>query len=399
MLRIAIAPFLFARLVIVAVVAFVACDSSHAVVVDDANGTSCHCTVCNPLSQNGCSAGEKCTWIIDQEDPLLGHVGCVPEGDVPPYEPCSMPTAGPLGYDECGRGTVCMSGECKPICDVNGGVPTCDENYACARHPDIFESGGVAIAGVCEPACNPLTQEMRTTGETACGSTAPSAPDRGCFGYDEFSCTTITPDSWSLTDRTRPRTNVHGHPFLDGCAPGFMPLLFESTGSTEILCTGYCAALEIDNTKPVANAKGDRNALGKLPLQASATAGNATCDIGTKGSEPSSQCRFFWPYLRDASTGELPVAFEQGPFRDTLGVCVASEFFEYDSNNDGTPDTDFPDCTTLPPRSGATPGEHDDAADWGCQLRANTTNGTLHAAIRNIRVPNKLAHVVRHTIR
>ncbi|MBL0214557.1 MAG: hypothetical protein IPQ07_11785 [Myxococcales bacterium] len=35
---------------------------------------------CNPLTQTGCLANEKCAWIVDQQSPRIGHIGCAPNG-------------------------------------------------------------------------------------------------------------------------------------------------------------------------------------------------------------------------------------------------------------------------------------------------------------------------------
>jgi len=311
-----------------------------------------------------------------------------------------------MGYDDCAKGTVCLSGECKQICDVNGGAPTCDENHACTRYADFFESGGTAVAGVCDPACDPLTQDLKIgTNKAACGSPMPSMPNKGCYGFDEYSCAPTGSQSWPLTDRQMPRTNAAGNPYLNGCAPGFIPLFYEMTGSTKTLCTGLCAALEIDNSAAhMGNAKGDATALGKAPTAAAPVAGGATCEATARGFEQSSQCHFIWWYLEDDSTGELPMAFDQSPYRDHLGVCMAIAHFQYDSDGDMTPDKPYPNCATdLPPRSAATTGDTDDAADWGCQLRSNSqfTSGhkTHNPAQNDVRLPKQAEmELVRHTL-
>lgn len=368
-------------------------------------------STCNPLAQTGCGLrrGEKCTWINDQDNPPIGHVGCAPEGGVggTPLAlgaACTDPVAGPMGYDDCMKGTVCLSGECKQICDVNGGAPTCDENHACTRYADFFESGGTAVAGVCDPACDPLTQDLKIgTNKAACGSPTPAMPNKGCYGYDEYSCAPTGMASWGLTDRQPPRTNAAGNPYLNGCAPGFIPLFYAMTGSTMTLCTGFCAALEIDSTQP-GNAQGDATAVGKLPTSATAMPGDATCNPVKKGSEQSSQCHFLWPYLEDSSTGELPLAFDQGPHRDKLGVCFAYVHFMYDADGDMNPTDPYPNCAELPKRSAATPGDDDDAADWGCQLRANsqfTSSGKtgLNPALHDIQTPKQVEmELVRHQL-
>ena len=395
--------------------AIAACgDDGNSVIVLDGAGGDTGPATCNPLTQTGCAAGEKCTWINDQDNPPIGHVGCAPEGGVggTPIAlggACTDPVAGPMGYDDCAKGSVCLSGECKQICDINGGAPACDADHACTRYADFFESGGTAVAGVCDPGCDPLTQDLKIgTVKTACGSPTPAMPNKGCYGFDEYSCAPTGMASWDLTDRKMPRTNAAGNPYLNGCAPGFIPLFFEGTGSTKTLCTGMCAATEIDNRDAAhQNFLGDMTALGKMPREASASMGGATCAGDKRGSaapEGPSRCNYIWPYLEDDSTGELPVAFDMGPYRDKLGVCFAWNRFMYDTNNDMTPDATYKDCSMLPPRSATTTGDDDDAADWGCQLRANsqlTSTGktSVNPALKNIRLPKNAAmEMARHQL-
>jgi hypothetical protein len=350
---------------------------------------------CNPLTQTGCAANEKCAWIEDQDNPPIGHVGCVPDGTVPLGCDCTQGAAGTTGYDDCIEGTSCIAGTCRQICDVNGGAPACPTRTACQRYADVFEVGGTAVAGVCDPTCDPLTQcTHEAPAADACSSANTSAPTRGCYGYDEFSCAPAAASTLALTDRQPPRTNSAGNPFLNGCAPGFIPLFFAMTGSTMTLCTGMCAALEVDNTPAHANnGLGDPSAAAKLPTQAKARIGNATCEIGKKGSEASSRCLFMWPYVEDDATGDIPPSFM--PYVDTLGVCMSIDRFMYDSNNDQVPDMPRPDCKDLPPRSASTPADFDDAADWGCQKRANSAR--VAPALRDVWIPRgEPMPIVRH---
>ena len=386
--------------------------NSNSVNLIDASGDGGGGMACNPLTQTGCDAGQKCTWINDQDNPPIGHVGCAPEGGVggTPIAiggACTDPVAGPMGYDDCAKGSVCLSGECKQICDVNGGTPACDMDHACTRYADFFESGGTAVAGVCDPACDPLTQDLKVgANKAACGSPMPAAPTKGCYGYDEYSCAPSGMTSWPLTDRMMPRTNAAGNPYLNGCAPGFIPLFYERTGSTVTLCSGICAALEISNAQPAANADGDDNALGKAPTAAAAVAGGATCGVTARGSGPGvgSQCHYLWPYLEDEATGELPVAFERD-YVDKLGVCFAISFFQYDSNGDMTPDAPYPDCTTLPPTGAA--NMFGNASYWGCLKRSNTPTmltssgkkAQLAPELQNVRLPKQAEmELVRHVL-
>jgi hypothetical protein len=382
-------------------------------------------TTCNPLTQGGCNPGEKCTWINDQDDPPIGHVGCAPDpgaGGIAIGSACTDPPAGPMGYDNCAKGSVCLSGECKQICDQAGGAPTCDQNHSCTRYADFFETGGTAVAGVCDPACDPLTQDLKVgTVKQACGSTSATMPTKGCYGYDDYSCAPAGMSVYTLTDRMAPRTNASGNPYLNGCAPGFLPFFYEMTGSTVTKCTGYCAALEVDNTvqpvpaagvfpdqgtetrttlMPAERDDGYDKAVGKMPTTAKAP-GDAVCSLTKKGSRTSSTCKFIWPYVADRTTGEIPMQFAMGPYLDTLGVCQAIEFFQYDSNNDMMPDMNFPDCKTLPRLTASTTDE--DSADWGCAKFSNSMfiggKPKLHPALQAARVPKDLPlEIVRHRL-
>ena len=331
------------------------------------------CTPTDPTSCTG--ANNRCAWIIDTDTPsVTGHTGCVPAGTVAVGGACTATTVGLAGYSNCVAGAECQGGECRNVCAVNAAQSGCDANHNCTLYSDLFSVGGTIATGLCDPGCNPLTQDLLAgANRTACGSPNPTSPTKGCYGFDKYGCAPIPASSLSLTDRMPPRTNAGGNPYLNGCAPGFIPFLFSMTGSTQALCTGLCGALETDNSAAhVNNGKGSTTALAKLPTQAAPVAGNATCDIGKKGSESTSRCVFIWPFLLDDVTGELPPQFDQGPYRDTLGICMSINRFQYDSNGDMVPDTNFPECSARPKRSIATPGDFDDAADFNCQLQANS---------------------------
>ncbi|MGE0404558.1 MAG: hypothetical protein AB7T06_48055 [Kofleriaceae bacterium] len=260
-----------------------------------------------------------------------------------------------------------------------------------------YTTSSCPIAPGTPGSCDPLTQCWSGPSPEACGSTNPSMPDRGCFGYDSFDCSATSAANLTLTDRAYPRTDPNGAPYLNGCAPGFIPLFYSTTGSTTTLCTGFCAALETDNTPAHRNnGLGDPTALAKLPLQATPVAGNATCAPGKKGSASSSRCKFLWPYLEDDATGELPAAFAASSLVDTLGVCFAVDNFLYDSNGDMTPDAPYPDCATLPRRSSATPGDADDAADWGC-LKRSSSGFARRAPQRDVWIGRGAVPVARHS--
>ncbi len=361
-------------------------------------------TACDPVSQGGCFVGEKCSWTRDQDSPHIGHISCLPDGSRPLGGSCSWGPTGPQGFDDCVRGTYCDGGICRSLCDLEG--DSCVGAAACAGAIDTtaFASDGLLSAGVCVGRCDPLTQHGE--GGEACGSAQLTAPTMGCYGYDSFVCKSVAPGALTRTDRDVPVLMSSGSPFERGCAPGFIPLFFEQTGSTTTLCTGFCAALDTDHTPALrGNALGDALALAKLPASPAPAVGDATCTIGKKGSHASSRCRFLWPYVED-DQGQLSPEFANGPHLDTLGVCMAIEMFRYDADLDSIPETPFPDCADLPPRSAATPGPHDDAADWGCYRRSQSSavaarhSGAFGDARGSVRVGVRAAAVVqRHRLR
>ncbi|MBL0220993.1 MAG: hypothetical protein IPQ07_44875 [Myxococcales bacterium] len=182
-----------------------------------------------------------------------------------------------------------------------------------------------------------------------------------------------------------------------------MPLLIAETGSTQAICSGFCAALETDNTPAhVNNGKGDPAVWAKLPHQAGLAQGNATCEVGKKGSEVTSVCRFFWVYAVD-SNGNLPAAYL--PYVDTLGVCFGRTHYRYDADNDGVltaADPETPDCATLPPRSALTVGRYDDAADFFCQKYSSSMFTGPMSPLANLDAavaPHDRAPIVRHELR
>jgi hypothetical protein len=74
---------------------------------------------CNPITQQGCDAGEKCSWLVVQEDPFLGRTDCVPDGTVAVGGACTEgPPGETTGYDDCAAGSLCIAGMCKTICSI-----------------------------------------------------------------------------------------------------------------------------------------------------------------------------------------------------------------------------------------------------------------------------------------
>lgn len=361
--------------------------------------------VCNPIMQTGCNPGQKCNWIYDQvETPEMpdvvrvGHIGCedVPASPIATDQQCSDPDGSPpVGSENCGLGHECVSGYCRKICDnqaAANAVGSCDGDHACVNYQSLFISGSATVAGVCNVLCDPWTQKAKIGGSPdACGSTVQTAPTKGCYGFEKFSCSRVAPFdaqnhrlpnavALTLTDRATPAGD-----YSNSCAPGYAPILYAETGSMVASCNGICAALESDTTQPdVARMKGDALVLGKYPTAPAPAAGEATCNVGKRGKEQDSRCKFLWPYRVDQTTGELTIT----DTTDTMGLCVGISHYKYDSNNSGAIDAADafqiagPECNTLPKRTAGDTMSGNDAMDFLCQkvppaFKANTRNGKI----------------------
>lgn len=372
--------------------------------------------VCNPIMQTGCPDGQKCNWIYDQvetdanpDQVRVGHIGCepIPAAPVALDQQCSDPDGSPpVGPDPCGKGQECVSGYCRTICDQQaaaGATGTCDGDHACVQYQTLFVSGSATVAGVCNVLCDPWTQKAKIgANPDACGSPNLTAPTRGCYGVEKFSCSRVAPfdaqnhklpnaQALMLVDRQPPAGN-----YSNACAPGYMAILRSEAGSMTAVCAGLCAALESDSTpanNAVARLKGDPSVLAKYPTSAQPAAGEATCNQGKRGTPADSVCKFLWPF-RVTQQGELAIT----DTIDTMGVCFSPSQYTWDSNMDGTitqmlptgpgqdqPQTTAPACNTLPKRTTATTATYDDAMDFQCQkvppaFKANAKSGTINVS-------------------
>ena len=117
-------------------------DKNKTMIVVDPDGSGSDVIpTCSPLTQTGCEAGQKCTWIIDQTTPqYVGHIGCVADGTAAAGAACMFGAPGTTGFDNCAKGNVCsafgttgQAGVCKQICDNAGGNPMCDPTHACIQ--------------------------------------------------------------------------------------------------------------------------------------------------------------------------------------------------------------------------------------------------------------------------
>jgi hypothetical protein len=329
-------------------------------VIDAAmTGDSVTPAACNVTAQTGCATGEKCTWIrvAASTTQQLGQLGCVPDGTAALDGACAYGASGTAtGYDNCAKGLVCLAsstteaapGTCRTICDLAalaGAAGACPTNYGCGSYINLFANGSdTAVAGVCDPTCDPLTQVRDSDSKAACGSTDPNNPNRGCYGYPssdntptEFRCSgagdlTLNPGA------PIPVANA----YLNACAPGFIPLFYASTTDhNNVVCTAFCAP-------------GDTTSAAKTNANGKVGSGQ-TCN--DHGSPAPFECRYLWSY-EDTTT---PLT----KYSHNVGVCFDYSKFTWDNdNNTATPNVPNPSCTALAAGAGTGDGTH--AVDWGC---------------------------------
>jgi hypothetical protein len=294
-------------------------------------------SVCNPLTQSGCSAGEKCTWIVNSWMPPIGHIGCVADGFVALGESCIYVPHTAQGFcsdsglaDNCVKGTVCSPvgsdapGTCKAICDNQGGNPMCDATHACVVEPGLFNTGASspAAGGICNPACNPLDDNdfdgsgsaLTRTG-SACGSASVGcygAPSEGTPSATAFSCMPDLHYATPLRHRSECTTadgcaESDGTILINSCNQGYEPLFRESTAISTAVCVAFCSPLDCYAGHCGSN---DSNRFGAAPHRCQ------TPDaVGNFGSDE--ECEYMWHEELDGSGNWLPSAYS-----DTVGVCV-----------------------------------------------------------------------------
>lgn len=379
-----------------------------------ADATSEAPVACNPVTQTGCVPElEKCTWVVDLDATAtmaaIGHIGCAAAGSLDEASACNEAISEVNGgTDNCARGEICVTGQCKPICDPQliAGRGACATSYACSIYADVFNSAGNSVAGVCEPSCDPLTQALNTgAGATAaCGSPDPTQPAGACVasaGFRSFHCAPTSTTLYANVDRAAPLSDALGNAYSNGCAPGFIPFYFEdASGVMKTLCSGMCAPLKVDQTiaSQVGHQddnRGDKAALGKLPTDGAPATGKATCDPGVKGSIASAphgqDCRFLWFPLAKGD----PTKPVQSPFNDTLGVCFAYEKFLTVTVPGMTQKQAEKSCAELPAEPTTDP--FGSAKDNGCYPLADSV-GARAAPHRSpsFRLANGAGVAVRH---
>ena len=353
---------------------------------------------CDPRTHAGCEPGEKCATRFLQTSPSeIAEIACVPDGTVEIDGACTYGEAGVLGYSSCKAGGECVSGVCKQVCDHQGGSPMCDASHACSTYVNIFESDGKPVAGVCDVRCDPLTQVLAVGTKTAaCGSTDPAVADTGCFTFDavDYTCARIPAAARGLTDRMRAYGPSTGGAYVNGCAAGYIPWLYEQEGSMIVICSGLCAPAPTDNTaQNMPNAKGDAAALVKLPTKAAPEAGDGVCTADKKGSAEPEDCHYMWFWNRDSMGNLLP-----GPYNDTTGICFA--YGKYNVTRAGAVHG-WPPCEMLPPAGATADPVYGNANEWPCvpSTQAKLASPKLRSVASDFRLGVRPGPATRHILR
>lgn len=200
---------------------------------------------CDAVTHQGCTATEKCAWVIDRYDQTgrVGHLACVAQGAQQQGQACVIGTGGamPTGADNCARGLACDGAVCSQVCNHREAQACGTQKHCILTSGLFFNQGEEARAGVCRAACDPVTQK-RADGAAACGSANLNAPELGCYGnwgargLSQFTCAPAGP----ADRRSDYKFPADARVFMNSCAPGFASMLFAGNGSMQSICSAYC---------------------------------------------------------------------------------------------------------------------------------------------------------------
>ena len=291
---------------------------------------------CDLLNQTTCLATERCTWIATSA--TTGHTACLTNGTAAQGGACAAGAYGEAtGFDDCQRGLACALGQCQPICKTS--PDSCGAKALCTNYSSVFYSNGTVAAGVCAPTCNPLTQLRDYDGAAACGSLASPSPALGCFGKSVFTCSKVVyPNNKSDVPAAGPSS---GGFYNNGCAPGYLPLLPQMTGSTQTICVALC--------QPSPTSVG----------AATEVAGMAPSTCPAAGAATPHECRYWW-WLENSSSSSFPDALS-----NAIGFCI--DYTKYTGDKSGAGTAPYPSCATLSLTAHTYDATLTDAVYWGCQ--------------------------------
>ena len=308
-------------------------------------------SVCDPITQTGCSTGERCTWV--QQTQSVGFVGCQPNGTVPAGGACMFGSAFPK-TDNCEAGYACPGGTCEALCDPNGS-DSCGSNGTCTSYDAFYQVGNSpAEAGMCSPNCNPVVDNSFGSGADSippgsglCGS------NQGCYGGfsqtdpTTFSCapelntTVIHRTTCDMTNGCAPDTTSV---YSNGCAQGYAAGYYPTTGATTVVCLAYCLPQDCYQGTCGSN---NLAQIGTAPHACAHSAIRVDPSYTLNESSPSNSCTYGW-WFEEGSDGVV-----DSPFDNNVGICY--DHAEYVlTGGDGSGQA-FPACDTLPGSGSAGP--------------------------------------------
>jgi hypothetical protein len=255
---------------------------------------------CNPVSQAGCDAGEKCALLVESAEPFLARTDCVPAGAVTEGGACTRGEAGAAtGFDDCIGGYDCTHGVCTEICDVGSpdGCRADGEGSYCALYASDFTDGiGVCVAG-CIPVDDTVTDGIVKNSSCAAGE--------GCYlnaTHGVAACANTPVDAAEATQNSDCYGPASGGCYLNGCASGFAALLNNKPEDADgTVCARYCSPTDTHTDAP--------NGASGVSGNCSAAAMKATG--GTNGVQSEHQCRFIQTFSHEANLVDA-----------TVGMCV-----------------------------------------------------------------------------
>ncbi len=302
---------------------------------------------CNPVTQQGCEAGEKCGTLIESDMPVLARTACVPNGSVPPGGMCTVGDPGATtGFDDCeaeaDQGFECVNGTCNEVCSRS---PNSCASGACVLFEGLFDDVGDGMStGVCAPSCDPVAQDCTTM-------------TQGCyfdFNASAGICAGVPMPAQTATQNQPCYGPAAGACYLNGCAKGFAALVPDDPDSMspDFLCAFFCSPT---NTS-MNTTDGPGPATG---IQAPETQFDCKNDAGETRVGPgvgnAYECRFLNGFYADTQDVSPTIGFCVEAA--TWGSCTAFDVLA--CVNAANPMTD-PACETATPgcfNSGDLPAE------------------------------------------
>lgn len=244
---------------------------------------------CNPVTQAGCDAGQKCSQLVSSDEPFLASTACVPDGTITAGGACMRGEAGPNGYDDCVGGYDCLRGVCVQICTSAGGDtcrttpdPGFGEGEYCTLYSDLFSDE----IGLCVPGCNPTDDSVAAEVVT----NASCAEGSGCYlniGRGVAACAGTPEGAIGVKQGNECYGPAAGSCFLNGCDSGYAPILPNAVGmaATTNNCARYCTpsdtSLDVDLTTVIG-----------MPTGANTKCGGAELSLAGSSANTPHQCHF-----------------------------------------------------------------------------------------------------------